>query len=180
MTFTSVHPCLSDGRPGRAERPAAMLGRNILILRPTASDFRDPALGLGGTLDGQWTPLLGAGTPCRPAAVPARAGRDHPGGAGFVRERANSSRSRPRPCRSRPAMRPICTPSDRIGRAGPARDRAVSAHLAGIRLQEAPGRRRAPDFRVRPRLPQPRARRRCIIPNSPCWNGTGRTADMSC
>ena len=31
-------------------------------------------------------------------------------------------------------------------------------------------------FDLRPRLPQPRARARCTIPNSRCWNGTGRTS----
>ncbi len=36
---------------------------------------------------------------------------------------------------------------------------ALSADLAGIRLQEAAGRRRDPHFRFRPRVPQSRARR---------------------
>ncbi len=42
--------------------------------------------------------------------------------------------------------------TDLIGPGGERRD-ALSSHLAGIRLQEAAGRRRAADFRFRPRVP---------------------------
>ena len=52
---------------------------------------------------------------------------------------------------------------------------ALSAHLAGIRLQEAAGRRRDAHLQLRTRVPQPRARRRCTIPNSPCSNGIGQS-----
>ena len=35
------------------------------------------------------------------------------------------------------------------------------------------------DFRVCAGVSRPRARRRCICPNSPCWNGTARTRPMT-
>ena len=71
---------------------------------------------------------------------------------------AASSRSRPRRSRCPPATKPICTPSRPISPRPAAPHAALSAHLAGIRLQEAAGRRRAADFHLRPCVPQPRAR----------------------
>ena len=75
--------------------PAAMSGRNILILRPTASDFHGSGSRLGALSDGQPPPFLGSRRPCRAPAVPDGPGRDHPGGAGLVRRCWSSSRSRP-------------------------------------------------------------------------------------
>ena len=83
--------------------------------------------------------------------------------AGLARQRGASARLRDASC---------------IG-AGRRAGAALPAHLAGIRLQEAAGGRRDADLRLRPRLPQPRARRRCTIPNSPCSNGTGPASPTS-
>ena len=125
-----------------------------------------------------WAPAR----PRRPPPAPAGAQRDRGRAPRLVRARATSSRSRRPPCRSRPATRRICTPSPprRSGPTAIARA-ALPAHLAGIRLQEAAGGRRAADLQLRPGLPQPRARRRCTIPNSPCSNGiaTGETYESA-
>ena len=75
-------------------------------------------------------------------------------GAGFhrgrIRRAAGLARQRsPSACLRRPTGSPT----------GGARATALSAHLAGIRLQEAPGGGRAAHLRIRPGVPQPRARR---------------------
>ena len=59
---------------------------------------------------------------------------------------------------------------------GGARAPLLSAHLAGVRLQEAAGRRRAADLQPSPACSATASAGRCTIPNSPCWNGTGPTS----
>ena len=110
-----------------------------------------------------WTPHVHADR--RP--LPARA-QPHPGGlARLVRRARTSSRSRPRRLQVSPGneahLHAFAT--ELIGAGGEARA-ALPAHLAGIRLQEAAGGGREAHLRLRPGLPEPRARRRCTTPNS--------------
>ena len=118
--------------------------------------------------------VASATRPRRPAAAPAgRARASHGRAAAPGSPRGTSSRSRPPPCRSRPATRRISHAfAHRAARARRRAAAALPAHLAGIRLQEAARGRRAADLHAAPRVPQPRARGRCTIPDSPCSNGT--------
>ena len=164
MTFTGI----SFDRHGPA-KPRARTGRirarNILILRPRASDFRlcrdRQPVSAGAMADPcRSLALVGARCPCRPPAVPAGAG----GGSsrrcaaisparGFVEVEAAALQVSPG---NEAHLHAFATELvDARRRARP----PLSPHLARIRLQEAAGRRRAEDLRFRPRLPQPRARR---------------------
>ena len=118
MTFTGRIPRSVDGRAAAGAATAAgIVGRTILILRrvrqpfsrcgsvpraPARSDrARDASLALVDAA----TSMPTAGRSCWRAARIAR------GACATGSRRATSSRSRPRPCRSRPATRPTCTPS---------------------------------------------------------------------
>ena len=163
---------------GRCCRPAWRdAGRNIAILSPHRQHI-SACLRVQASMpepDASRLALVDAARPCRPPAVPAGAQRasrppcaagssradfvevETGGPAGLAGQRGAPARLRHRAAR-RPtasARRSICTPR----RSSPARScwRPASGG----------------SFDLRPCLPQPRARRRCTIRNSPCSNGTG-------
>ena len=126
-------------------------GRTILILSRIASNFRGFSYtGYGEEPHDRPFAWWAAGRPCRPAAVPAGA-QPHRGGlAGAALPRRTSSRSRPAALQVSPGnethLHAFATDADRpLTALAP----ALSAHLAGICLQEALGGGRAADFRIR-------------------------------
>ena len=83
----------------------------------------------------------------------------------------------PASCRSRPATRRTCTPSRPSSWRATARRRAaLSAHLAGIRLQEAAGGRASRASSPSPTCSATASAGACTIPSSPCSNGIARRA----
>ena len=153
------HGDFLDCRAAAADAGAAqMSGRTILILRPFASIFAASAAPERPVKERHPmpSPLWARHADRRPFLLGrmriVAALRQVLRGAGF-------RRGRDRGAGARRATRPICMPSPPTRVAGGHARAALSAHLAGIRLQEAAGGRRAPDRRVRPLVPQPRARR---------------------
>src|SRR5438034_988107 len=114
-------------------------------------------VGEGNGNDSEPSPILERQRPCRAPAVPDRARSHRQGVAGaFCRNRFRRGGNLRAAglAGQRNAHSCFRDPAD-LAR-GPAHA-PLLAHLTGIRLQKTVGRRRAPDRRVRPRLPQPRA-----------------------
>ena len=159
-----------------------MSGRNILILRPTASDFHR-----GGTFDRFSGPFLMANRPRfwapdthaerRPFLMArgeiARAVRDLFGVMEFVEVETATLQISPGNETHIHAMRTeLASPTGRDRRF-----LRTSPEFACKKLLAA-GERRI--FEFARCYPQSRERACCIIPSSPCSNGTGRTASTSC
>ena len=180
MTFTNMHPCLSKSGGRRVGWPAAMSGRNILILRPTASDFHGSRPFSGTLSDGQPPPFLGPRHPRRAPAVPDRPGRDHAGAEGDLF-----------------AVLEFVEVETAILQISPGNE----AHIHAMRTEVASpfGRdrrfmRTSPEFACKKLLAAGERRifefARCFRNREagplhhpgppPCWNGTGRTANTNC
>ena len=119
------------------------------------------------------SPFWSRRPPRRPPAAPARArARIVRALRGAISRRRASSRSSRRRCRSRPATRRICTAfaTEMIGPDGAPAQR-LSAHLAGIRDEEAAGGRRDAHLRARRASSATASAAPCMRRSSPCSNG---------
>ena len=137
---------------------------------------RQPFFAASKRSNGRSLALVGPRQLRRPAAVSAGA-RPHPVGAAGLVPQARLPGGRDPGAAGVPGQRgPSARLRDRADHARRQPRADVPAHLAGIHLQEAPGRGRSRGSSACRMCSATASAGRCTIPNSPCWSGIGPTS----